>query len=60
MGNTSAKAWSQTASSVEAIIKEIDDGDLSASKEGRAFLAGALTGMRAAAAEGQPSEPAGS
>lgn len=42
-------AWAGTAASIEAIVQQIDNDDIDASAEGRAFLAGAATGFRTAA-----------
>ena len=42
-------AWARTATSLEAIVQQIDDNDIDASPEGRAFLAGAAAGFRTAA-----------
>lgn len=41
----------QTADSLAAVIAEVEDGDLEATKQGRAFLAGAEQALRAAAAQ---------
>ena len=42
-------AWAGTATSLEAIVQQIDNDDIDASPEGRAFLAGAAAGFRTAA-----------
>ena len=41
--------WAGTVTSLEAIIQQIDNDDIDASPEGRAFLAGAVVGLRAKA-----------
>lgn len=41
----------QTADSLAKVLDEIEDGDLEATKIGRAFLKGAETALRAAATE---------
>lgn len=46
-----AQELKQTADSLAAVIAEVEDGDLEATKQGPAFLAGAEQALRAAAAE---------
>ncbi|MGJ9371819.1 hypothetical protein [Nesterenkonia sp. CF4.4] len=44
-----AAEMKQTADSLAAVLEEIQDGDLAATKSGRAFLKGAETALRSAA-----------
>lgn len=54
MATDKQEMWVNTADGVEKIIEEIDAGEMTASKQGRAFLAGAATAIRALAAESNP------
>ncbi|NMR29945.1 hypothetical protein [Crystallibacter degradans] len=50
--------WATTATSLEQIIEQIDAKEIQASRQGRAFLAGAVTALHAVAmAEARKPEP---
>lgn len=51
MAKDKQEMWTKTAEGLDEIIKQIDEGDLMASKQGRAFLAGASTAIRALTAK---------